>query len=153
MTTFEHEFITGWAQMDANGHMRNTAFIDFAVDVRLMYLTASGFGPAEMVRHAVGPVVRRDDIEFYREFRLLDPIRVTLQSAGMSEDGTRFMMRNDFYRADGTLAARLTSTGGWLDLRQRALMAPPPVLLAALQALDRTDDFTVLRSSIRKTSD
>jgi acyl-CoA thioester hydrolase len=147
--TFEHSFTAGWAHMDANGHMRNTAFIDLAVDVRLLYLASAGFGLAEMTRHAVGPVVRRDDIEFYREFRLLDSIRITLTSAGMSEDGSRFMMRNDFHRADGTLGARLTTTGGWLDLRQRALTAPPPALLAALRALDRTDDFTVLRSSLR----
>lgn len=30
MTAFEHTFIVGWAQVDANGHLRNSAFINMA---------------------------------------------------------------------------------------------------------------------------
>ena len=65
MTAFEHVCIAGWAHMDANGHMRNTAFIDLAVDTRLLYLASAGFDATDMVRHAIGSVVRRDDIEYY----------------------------------------------------------------------------------------
>jgi len=150
MTAFEHTFIVGWAQVDTNGHLRNTGFIDLAVDTRILYLTSQGFGFAELTHHAMGPVVRRDDIEYFREFRLLEPIRITLTLAGLSEDGSRFIMVNECWKADGRLGARLRSSGGWLDLKARALMAPPAALLAALQSLDRTDDFAVLESSVRR---
>ena len=151
MAPFERTLQAGWVQIDANGHLRNTAFMDIAVDVRLMYLDSRGFGMSQMTGHAIGPVVRRDEIEFFREVRLLEPVRITCESAGMSEDGSRFMFRNDFFRGDGELAARLTSLGGWLDLRERKLTAPPPILLAAMQALERTPDFKVLNSSLRRS--
>jgi acyl-CoA thioesterase FadM len=30
-------FRVGWAQTDANAHMRNTAFLDYCVDVRFSF--------------------------------------------------------------------------------------------------------------------
>jgi acyl-CoA thioester hydrolase len=152
MTAFEYTFIVGWAQVDTNGHLRNTAFIDLAVDTRIMYLTSQGFGVPELTRHAMGPVVRRDDMEYFREFRLLEPIRITLQMGGLSDDGSRFIMVNECFKPDGRLGARLRSYGGWLDLNARALMAPPAEMLAALQSLVRTDDFVVLDSSVKRRS-
>lgn len=149
MTAFEHVCIAGWAHMDANGHMRNTAFIDLAVDTRLLYLASAGFDATDMVRHAIGPVVRRDDIEYYKEVRLLDRLCITFTVGGLSDDGSRFIMVNDVYRADGRLMARLRTHGGWLDLNARALTAPPPVLLAAMRALDRTESYETLDSSLK----
>ena len=37
-------FIAGWGDMDANAHMRNTAFLDRAADVRMMFFADHGFG-------------------------------------------------------------------------------------------------------------
>lgn len=71
-------------------------------------------------------------------------MRVTLAVAGLSEDGARWILRNEFFRVDGKLAARVTSLGGWLHLDARRLAPPPPTLLEALRALARTEDFEVL---------
>jgi len=68
-------------------------------------------------------------------------VTVTLELAGISPDASRFRLRNDFFRQDGTLAARLTTTGGWLDLAQRRLVVPPEALAGALNALARSADF------------
>jgi acyl-CoA thioester hydrolase len=46
--------------------------------------------------------------------------------------------------------ARVTSAGGWLDLEQRKLTCPPPALLAAMNALDKTEDFVELPSSAKR---
>ncbi len=69
--------------------------------------------------------------------------------AGLSEDGSRFVVRNEFYKTDGKLAARVTSAGGWLDLKVRKLIVPPDALRQAMQALQKTEDFQVLASSIK----
>lgn len=53
------------------------------------------------------------------------------------------------FRLDGNPVAKLTSTGGWLDLVARKLVAAPPAMLAALNLLVRTDDFEPMPSSIR----
>ncbi len=145
---FSRTFHVGWADLDSNGHMRNTAFLDSAVDVRMMYFQECGFSMRDFERHHIGPVVKRDEIEYFREFRLLEPITITLILAGLSEDASRFCLRNEYYKSDGKLAARLSTTGGWLDLAARRLTAPPPPIVEALKNLARSDDFALLESSV-----
>ncbi len=146
---FERKLMAGWGDMDFNGHMRNTAYLDKAGDVRMLFFAAHGFPMVEFARLKFGPVVMRDEIDYYREVNLLDELAVTLSLAGLAEDGSRFMIRNEFYGPDGRLAARLTSTGGLLDQAARRLIAAPPGLLGALEKLARTADFQILPSSVR----
>lgn len=146
---FERQLLAGWADMDGNGHMRNTAYLEKSVDVRLQYFAAAGFAAGDFARLKLGPVVMRDEVGYFREVGLHEGLRATLELAGLAADGSRFRVRNQFYRADGLLAARVVSTGGWLDLGTRKLIAPPPSLLAALRGLARTEDFQELPSSLK----
>jgi acyl-CoA thioester hydrolase len=143
---FVRKVIAGWGDMDFNGHMRNTAFLDRGADLRMMFFAEHGFPADAFARLRIGPVIMKDEIDYFREVGLLDEISVTLAAAALSDDGSRFRIRNEFFRADGKRAARLTSTGGWLDLSARKLIVPPADLTAALQALPRTEDFEVLSS-------
>jgi len=147
---FEKTFQVAWAHLDANGHMANTAYLDICVDVRFSYFASQGFPPGEFAKQRIGPVVRRDEVDYYRELHMLQSIRVTFALAGLSDDASRFILRNDIFREDGQLAARVTSHGGWLDLNARKLVAAPDGLASALRNLSRTDDFESLDSSLRK---
>lgn len=139
----------GWADMDFNAHMGNVAYLNKAADVRQMYLSENGFPVSEFARLGIGPVVRKDEVEYFREVHLQEQITVTYALAGHAPDGSRFILRHEVFRADGELAARVTTAGGWLDLKARKLVAPPPALLAAMNSLGRTADFVDLPSSIR----
>jgi len=145
-TPFAKQMIATWGDMDYNGHMRNTAFLDKSADIRLMFFAEHGLPIEELIRLKIGPVVRRDELEYFREIRLLEPMRVTLAAAGLSDDGSRFLIRNEFWREDGVLAARVTSSGGWLDLVARKLVVAPDSLRSALQLMPRTSEFEVLPS-------
>jgi acyl-CoA thioester hydrolase len=140
--------LASWADMDFNSHMRNTAFLDKSADVRLMFFAENGFPAGEFSRLRIGPVIMKDEVEYRKEVRLLQEITVTLAIAGHAEDGSRFLLRNEIFRPDGTLCARVTSSGGWLDLAARKLVAPPQALHDAMKSLPQTSDFTVLPSSI-----
>jgi acyl-CoA thioester hydrolase len=146
---YEKTLFAGWSDMDFNSHMRNTAFLDKCVDVRMMFFAENGFPMDELMRQRIGPVVRKDEVEYFKEVRLLEPLRITLMLAGVADDGSRFSIRNEIWREDGKLIARVTSTGGWLDLTTRKLVLPPEALLAALRSLAPTDDFQILASSIK----
>jgi acyl-CoA thioester hydrolase len=146
---FSKTVYVGWADLDSNAHMKNTAYLDKAVDVRMMYFQERGFSVQEFERLRLGPVVMRDEVEYYRELRLLELVRITLKLAGMSEDATRFRLENDFNREDGGRVARVRSTGGWLDLSARKLVVPPVALVAALNELARSPDYEVLPSSLK----
>ena len=146
---FERTMIAGWGDMDFNSHMRNTAYLDRSADTRMLFFAENGFPMSEFVRLRIGPVVRKDEVEYFSEISLLEEFRVGLSIAGLADDGSRFIMRNDFWRADGKPAARVTSSAGWLDLKERKLVAAPDGLLAAMRKLERTDDFKALPSSVR----
>ena len=139
----------GWADMDFNSHMKNTAYLDKAADVRQMYLIENGFPVEEFSRLRIGPVVMKDEVEYFKEVGLQQKITVTYALAGHAPDGSRVLLRHEVLRPDGKLAARVTSAGGWLDLDARRLVAPPPALFAAMDSLERTSDFVVLPSSIK----
>jgi acyl-CoA thioester hydrolase len=143
---FEKQLFAGWGDMDFNAHMRNTAFLDKSADVRMMFFAEQGFPTAEFMRRSLGPVILKDELEYYKEVRLLEPLRITLAIAALPEDGSRFSMRNEFWKAEGKLAARVNSYAGWLDLSARRLVVPPEALLAALRSLPQTDDFQTLPS-------
>ena len=138
---FEQRFQVGWSHLDSNAHMGNTAYLDLSANVRVTYLTSAGFSVESFAQMHFGPVIRREELEYFRELRLMDEARVTLLLAGLSEDASRFRMRNEFWNANRALIARVTSLGGWIDLRLRQLIAPPRSLAAALRALDRASDF------------
>ncbi len=140
---YEKTLVAGWGDMDFNAHMRNTAYLDKSADLRMMYFADAGFPMGEFQRLKLGPVVKKDEVEYFKEFHLLDEVRITMALAGLSEDGSRMKLRNDFYRQDA-LAARVTSTAGWFDLANRKLTSPPQALLDALRALARSDDFEIL---------
>jgi acyl-CoA thioester hydrolase len=146
---YSKNFLAGWADMDFNAHMKNTAFLDKSVDVRMMFFAEHGFPAPEFARLKIGPVVMKDEVEYHREVGLLQEITVNLAVAGLAPDGSRFVMRNEVSRADGKLCARISSTGGWLDLALRKLIAPPDTLLAALRSLPRASDFMELPSSVK----
>ena len=155
MTTeapFEMTLFTRWGDLDSNGHMGNAAYLDACVDVRFAFFASRGFSLARFTELALGPVIFKDEIEYFRELRLLDPVRITLAIAGASEDGSHFRLVNEYYRArpdDARLAARLVTTGSWLDLRRRKLTRPPDELAAVLREMPRTEEFEILPSRLR----
>jgi acyl-CoA thioester hydrolase len=90
----------------------------------------------------------KDEVVYFKEIKLLEEIEISLAMAGLSADGSRHLLRNEFYRADGKRAATVSSLGGWLDQSARRFIAPPSQLLAALTTLPKTEDFAVLPSNI-----
>ena len=146
---FQRHLIAGWGDMDFNSHMRNTAYLDKSADVRMMYFAERGFPMREFLRLKIGPVIMKDELEYFREVQLLEEFVIDFALAGLAEDGSRFVMKNGFFRTDGKPIARVTSSGGWLDLSLRRLVPAPAALLKVLQETSRTDDFQALTSSAR----
>ncbi|MFF0607697.1 acyl-CoA thioesterase [Nocardia tengchongensis] len=150
--TLAFPFRPQWSDMDQNGHMRTAGYLSAAENSRMLYFSESGFSAGEFARRGFGPVIQTDTLNYRSELRLLEPAELSLHLAGLSGDGARFIMRNTFTRGDGVVAATVTSTGGWLDLAGRRLIAAPEDLLTLLRALPRTDDFAELTSPLRSSA-
>ena len=147
---FEKRFQVGWRDVDPNGHVANMVYLQYAVDARIAFFASEGFPPMNFLRLGFGPVIKSDFVEYFREVMMLEDIRVTVENGGHSEDGSRFRVINNIYKADGVLSAKVTSIGGWLSMKERKLMAPPEELKQAWLTLTRTEDFEELRSSIKR---
>jgi acyl-CoA thioester hydrolase len=141
---FSRQFLAGWRTMDFNGHLANTAYLDLAADVRMAFFAEHGFPPTEFRRLAIGPVVRTDELEYFREVHLHETVTVTHAALAMSPDAARFTLENEIWSVSGERAAVVRSTGGWLDLRARKLVAPPPALWEAMRQIPRVPSFVDL---------
>lgn len=141
---YVRQFLAGWRTMDFNGHLANTAYLDLAADVRMAFFAEHGFPPTEFRRLAIGPVVRKDEVEYFREVNLHETVTVTYAALAMSPDAARFTIENEIFNAAGERAAVVRSTGGWLDLGARKLIAPPPALSQAMRLVPRVPAFVEL---------
>ena len=140
---YSRQFLAGWGSMDFNGHLANTAYLDLAADARMAFFAEHGFPPGEFRRLAIGPVVLKDELEYFHEVGLHETVTVTFAALGLSPDGARFVVENAIWMAQ-KCAAIVRSTGGWLDLKARRLVVPPVALREALAAVPRSPEFTEL---------
>jgi acyl-CoA thioester hydrolase len=147
---FDRWFEVGWRHVDPNGHVANMTYLEYAVDTRIAFFAANGFPPASFLNQGFGPVIKSDLVEYFREAVMLDRLRVTIENAGNSDDFSRFKVVNAIYKTDGETAARVSTIGGWLDLKARKLIEPPDIIKDAWRTLPITADFEQLPSSIRK---
>jgi len=139
-------FTLRWSDADANGHVRHTVYSELGVEARMAFLRAGGFGWNEIEAAGIGPVLLREELEYLRELTIDEQVRVDLRVAGASPDGGRWRIRHQISKANGELAARVTVTGGWIDLHARRLTHPPAALKALFDVAPRTEDFEELKS-------
>jgi len=135
---------TRWGEIDSNGHMRNVAYLDISSNSRMEFFNANGYTLAEFFGAGIGPVVLRDEIEYRAEVRLAEELTVTNELAAMNEDGSSFVFRNRFVKANGKVACKISSLVAFFDLASRKIVAPPDNLLRAILSLPRADDYAPL---------
>jgi len=143
---FEEKFSVRWADLDANRHVRNTIFSEFATHSRFQMLETHGFPQERFESLRFGPVMVREEIRYRRELVFGEEISVNVRVAGLSEDGSQWRVHQEVARADRKQAAMLTIDGAWIHLDSRKLIVPPAELIALLQNLPQADDYEVLKS-------
>lgn len=144
MEHFTRSFIVRWADCDANGHLRNTCYSEYAIEVRMAYLAQHGFGLPEFRAHGVGPVLLREEIDYLRECHMGEELTVDFTVLGLSADDSRFKIAHQLFKPGGKRAARLVVHGGWLDMTTRKLTTPPAPLKAIWDLIERVEPFEVL---------
>jgi acyl-CoA thioester hydrolase len=137
-------FIVRWADCDVNGHMRNTAYSEYAIDARIGYLAENGWPFQKFEEMGFGPVLLREEIDYLRELRLGDTVEVDFTQLGLSPDGARFKLAHDFWKPGGKKAGRLVLSGGWLGLETRKLIVPPDGLTEAFRKVPKGEGWEEL---------
>ena len=147
---FHRRFVVRWSDADANGHLRNTAFAEYANDTRVALFAALGYGWARFQSLHLGPVLFREELEYRREAAIGDEVLVDALCAGLAPDASRWTIRHRLWKGDGTEMAVVTVVGSWIDLEARRAVAPPHDLADALRSLPRSEPFVEMPSLRRK---
>ena len=117
-----------WSQIDANQHMRHSAYADFGAQARLNLLEKVGLSPTSLFIHKIGPVLFKEELFYLRELALGDTIKVTCELTRSRADGSRWSLRNELYSAGGVKAAVINVDGAWIDMEKRKVTVLPTEL-------------------------
>ena len=131
-----------WADIDANRHMRHSAYNDYAAQARVSIFTEHGLSMDEIAKMGLGPILFREETRFYREVNLFDKITVNFKLKAMRKDGSRWSVLHEVFKENGTQAAAITVDGAWLDLKARKLGIPPEKLMDIFSHFPKTEGFT-----------
>lgn len=138
---FHRRFVVRWADADANGHLRNTAYAEYANDTRVALLASIGYAWTRFQALRLGPVLFREEIEYRREAAIGEEVLVDALAAGLAPDVSRWSIRHRLWKPDGTEMAQVTVVGSWLDLEARRAVAPPADLAEAFRSMPRSEPF------------
>ena len=130
-----------WADVDANGHLRHSAYADFCAHARVEILEKLGLGMHILRKLAIGPILFREELIYKKEVHLSEIISIETFLSGGREDGSRWAFCHKMYRSDGELACIVNIEGAWMDLRIRKLGNLPTEYIEKLQHMPKTDDF------------
>lgn len=139
------DFHVRWSDLDPNMHMRHTAYGDMCAATRFSFLDSLGFTMKEFAKLQVGPVIFNENLQYLKEVRAGETVRVDVRVSGLSEDSRKWKMRHQVIRlSDNKVSAIVEVQGAWLSLTTRKITPAPEVLQSAMGKLVRTDDFEVI---------
>jgi acyl-CoA thioester hydrolase len=139
--TFSRVIQIRWADIDANRHLRHSAYYDYGATLRMMFFGESGLSTQKLEELQIGPISFREEAIFRREIRLEDKITVDIALVRTTPNYSRWSFRHNFTKADGSLAAIINIDGAWIDLVKRKLTAPGEFVQAMLERCPRSEDF------------
>jgi acyl-CoA thioester hydrolase len=131
-----------WSMIDANMHLRHSAYADFAAQARIAMLEKNGFTPKQMLESRIGPILFREELVYMKEIGLSDYVYVSCVMTRSRPDGSRWAFTQDIFRKDGNKAAVVNTEGAWIDMEKRKLTALPPGLMTSFGQIPRSSDFT-----------
>lgn len=131
-----------WSQIDANVHMRHSAYADFGAQARLELLDKIGLNMERLEALSVGPILFREELMYLREVRINDVIRVSVELTKCRPDVSRWSFRHELFRKDGIKVAIINVDGAWIDMEKRKLTTlPESVIPSFLENIPRSTDF------------
>ena len=130
-----------WSQIDANRHLRHSAYADFCAQARSNMLQTVGLSLDAFAKAKIGPILFREELVYYREVRLDEIIHVDVELTKLNTSNARFSFRHIVYKTDGTKSAVVSVDGAWLDLTTRKLTNIPQDWYSILERIPKADDY------------
>jgi acyl-CoA thioester hydrolase len=149
MDVYSKPYAVKPADLDANGHVHYSAYIDAAADLRYRFFAERGFPPDAIRQLGIGPVYTLLTARFMREVGVGETLALTYQLTGLSPSGARWKVHHDILKSNGKKSVTLDIEGVVLDLSSRTPTAPPPEFLAIFHQIPRSPAFEEMPEGFR----
>ncbi|MFL5772874.1 MAG: acyl-CoA thioesterase [Flavisolibacter sp.] len=142
MSDFSRTVQVRWADLDPNFHVRHSVYYDWGAFCRVEFLNAWGITPPVMQQLQFGPILFREECVFRKEIRLSDVIIINLSLLQARKDFSRWSIRHQILKNDGSPCAILTVDGAWIDVVKRKLASPPSVVADGFENMPKAEEFS-----------
>jgi len=136
-----------WSDMDANRHLRHSAYYDYGAAMRMMILSDHGLTLKKLEELQIGPILFREEAIFKREVRMDEVVTLDVEVVRSTADFSRWSLRHHFTKSDGTVAAILNIDGAWMDLVQRKLILPNEFIQGIFATFPKSEDYELITRS------
>ncbi len=141
MEDFLFESKVMWSQIDANQHLRHSAYADFCAQARMEMLDKYGFSVNELQKFRIGPVLFREELIYLREIKAGEQIVVKTALTKLNSDASKWSFQQLLFNGKGAKSAIVNVDGAWIDLDKRKLTGLPDALKLLFDALPKISNF------------
>ncbi len=130
-----------WSHLDANMHMRHSAYADFGAQARIEILDELGLDMKTFQKLHIGPILFREETTYMREIGVNETITVTTELIKAKKDASRWAIRHDIFKENGVKAAVIVVEGAWIDVLKRKLATLPEDLADHFMHITHSADY------------
>ncbi|NOT75509.1 MAG: thioesterase family protein [Cyclobacteriaceae bacterium] len=141
MLNFSIPIQVRWSDIDPNRHLRHSVYYDYGATARIACFSNHGLTNSKLDEFRIGPIAFREEAVFKREIKFEDRVTVDLEVIKATRDFSRWSIRHQILKEDGTLSALLNLDGAWIDLDKRKLTVPPPDVQKIFEDFPKSSDF------------
>ncbi|MCT1530295.1 acyl-CoA thioesterase [Sphingobacterium daejeonense] len=135
-----------WSQIDANVHLRHSAYADFCAQARSNMLNQLGLSLQEFNKNKIGPILFREELNYLREIGLDEKIKVSVEITKYNTQNSRFSFRHVIYKENGVKAAIVVVDGAWMNIIERKLTSIPDDWKEIIYKIPKSEDYTEIDS-------
>ncbi|HEX2609284.1 MAG TPA: acyl-CoA thioesterase [Flavisolibacter sp.] len=141
MTNFSRQIQLRWSDLDPNFHVRHSVYYDWGAFCRIEFLNEYGLNAMVMQQLHFGPILFREECVFRKEIRSGDVMTIDLKLTKSRKDYSRWSIRHEIKKEDGTLCAVLTVDGAWMNVALRKLASPPEQIHEVFSKMPVSEEF------------
>lgn len=130
-----------WSQIDANRHLRHSAYADFCAQARSNMLNTLGLSLDQFAKQKIGPILFREELIYKREIQLDEYIKVEILLTKLNLKNARFSFQHIIYKENGDKAAEVNVDGAWLNLVERKLTDIPAEWYEILKKIPKAESY------------
>ncbi|WP_313190245.1 acyl-CoA thioesterase [Sphingobacterium sp.] len=135
-----------WSQIDANVHLRHSAYADFCAQARSNMLNKMALSLEEFNKRKIGPILFREELNYLREIGLDERVKVSVVITKFNKLNSRFSFRHEIFKENGVKAAVVLVDGAWMNIRERKLTNIPEEWMEIISKIPKSEDYTEIDS-------